>query len=106
MLVKQLLVSSTLIAGYVSARVYKMWSGQTWLGCAILTALVLPLTLTISLTIENSMRLLEDSISHSILEMFYMPVMWMVAAVPIGIVGAYIGFKRRAIKNPFSVHAV
>lgn len=106
LLLKQLLVYSSIIAGYACTRVYKMWAGQNWMGCAILTSLVLPLTLTISLTIENSMRLLEDAISYSLLEMFFMPVVWIIGAVPLGIIGGYIGFKRRAIKNPFSVHAV
>jgi transmembrane 9 superfamily protein 2/4 len=103
---KQLLVYSSIIAGYCSTRVYKMWSGQNWLGCAIITSMVLPLTLTISLSIENSMRLIEDAISYSVLEMFYLPVVWMVGAAPMGVIGGYIGFKRTAIKNPFSVHAV
>jgi hypothetical protein len=52
------------------------------------------------------MKLLENALSYSIFEIFYMPILWLAASLPLGIVGSMIGFKRNAIKNPFSFHAV
>lgn len=103
---KWLLVCTSLAGGYAAARVYKMWGGHSWLALSVATSVTLPLTLTLSLTVENSMRLLEGALSYSVFQMFYMPLLWLLAAIPLGAAGAFVGFKRTAIRNPFSFHAV
>lgn len=53
-----LLILTSVVGGYAAARTYKMWNGQNWLVLALVTSATLPLTLTVSLSIENSMKLL------------------------------------------------
>lgn len=33
-------------------------------------------------------------------------MLWFIIAIPLCIIGSYVGFKRKALSNPFSVHAV
>jgi transmembrane 9 superfamily protein 2/4 len=103
---RSLLIVTSVMGGYSATRVYKMWGGQNWMANSLVTSLILPITLTLSLSIENSMRLLENALSYSIFEMFYLPVLWLAAAIPLGMIGSAYGYKRKAIKNPFNFHAV
>lgn len=46
------IVFTSVLGGYAAARVYKMWNGHKWLVLGLVTTATLPLTITISLSVE------------------------------------------------------
>jgi transmembrane 9 superfamily protein 2/4 len=50
-----------LIAGYYSARIYKMFKGRYWLRCILLTAVAYPLIIILSFLFVNMFLAFEES---------------------------------------------
>jgi len=103
------------LAGYHSARTYKMFKGIYWLRCTILTAVSYPLTIMITFIIIDIFLAAEKSTSETsaavslcyfnynfkvglniILQLI---IYWFCISVPLVFLGSFIGFKRRTIKN-------
>lgn len=94
-------------SGYYSARFYKMFDGEKWLKNALLTAFIYPgiafsmfLIINILLTIENSSASVPFTTTMSLL------LLWLCCSSPLVLIGAFIGVKKKKMKNPCKVNPV
>ncbi|EDW29239.1 GL19593 [Drosophila persimilis] len=96
-----LFVSLGTPAGYVSARIYKSFGGLKWKSNVILTSIVCPgvvfslfFVMNLVLWFENSSGAVPFSTLVALL------ALWFGVSVPLTFVGAYFGFRKRALEHP------
>lgn len=96
-----LFVLCGLIAGYFSARLYKMFKGQQWKKCTLLTAMLFPgiafgifFVLNMFLASENSTGAVPFGTLVSLV------TLWFGISLPLTFFGSYFGFKKPAIEHP------
>ncbi|RKO85692.1 hypothetical protein BDK51DRAFT_21331 [Blyttiomyces helicus] len=95
------------IAGYVSARVYKMLEGENWRWNVALTVTLLPGTLSIVLVILNFVLVSADSSGAvPIGTMMTLILLWFIVYVPLGALGAYRGFQAPLIEHPAKTNKI
>jgi len=88
-------------AGYVSARLYKMFSGKKWKRNTVLTALLYPGTLfVVGFIVNLFVWRAGSSGAVPFTTMLALIVLWFGISVPLAFVGSYFGFKQEEIKNP------
>ncbi|XP_050389902.1 transmembrane 9 superfamily member 2 [Patella vulgata] len=94
-------------AGYVSARIYKMFGGEKWKSNVLLTAFLCPgvifgifFVLNLLLWIEKSSAAIPFSTLIALL------ALWFGISVPLTFVGAYFGFKKRPIEHPVRTNQI
>ncbi|KJE90185.1 hypothetical protein CAOG_01530 [Capsaspora owczarzaki ATCC 30864] len=95
------------VAGYSSAREYKMLGGERWKLNVLLSALLFPGVTFIIMTILNLVLWhRESSNAISLSAMFELLAMWLLVSAPLCFVGAYFGFRRPAITHPLRTNPI
>ncbi|XP_074657551.1 transmembrane 9 superfamily member 2-like [Tubulanus polymorphus] len=94
-------------AGYISARVYKMFGGEKWKSNVILTAFFCPGLVFVDFFIMN-LILWAKSSSAAIPfgTLVALLALWFGVSVPLTFVGAYFGFKRRQVEHPVRTNQI
>ncbi|XP_060069369.1 transmembrane 9 superfamily member 2-like [Ylistrum balloti] len=94
-------------AGYVSARIYKMFGGEKWKSNVIITALFCPgivfgvfFLMNLILWAKGSSAAIPFSTLIALL------ALWFGISVPLTFVGAYFGYKKRAIEHPVRTNQI
>ncbi|XP_041356135.1 transmembrane 9 superfamily member 2-like [Gigantopelta aegis] len=95
------------LAGYVSARIYKMFGGEKWKLNVLLTALLCPGVIFSIFFLLNLMLWIEgSSAAIPFPTIITLLALWLGISVPLTFVGAYFGFKKRPIKYPVRTNQI
>ncbi len=102
-----LFVFMGVFSGYYSARFYKMFEGEKWLKNALLTAIIYP-SLSFSVFFIINLFLWAEGSSAAVpfITILSILVLWLCCSSPLVLIGAFIGMKRKKIKNPCKVNPV
>lgn len=83
------------IAGYVSARVYKMCGGQAWKQNMLMTSLLVPGSIFLLLLLINILFIAQNSSSAVPFgTLFALLALWFFLSIPLSFGGAFLGFTR------------
>lgn len=94
-------------AGYTSSRLYKMMGGESWKKNIILTAFLVPGSLSIILVILNFFLIVvKSSAAVPIGTLAGLLAMWILVSTPLSFIGSYLGFKAPRIENPVKVNQI
>jgi len=89
------------IAGYFSARMYKMFQGPKWLKCTLVTALLYPsFNFVLFYTIDHILITNYSSSSLRFLTAFELVALWFGLSIPLVFLGSLAGYKKQSIQNP------
>lgn len=95
------------IAGYVSARMYKMFKGEDWKTTTLWSGLIFP---GVAFGIFFGLNLLlwykQSSAAVPFAAMTVILVLWLGISIPLVYVGAYRGYSRPAVEFPTRVHHI
>ena len=95
------------IAGYISARVYKMFKGEDWKTTTLWSGLVFP---GVAFSVFFGLNLLlwykDSSAAVPFAAMTVILVLWLGISIPLVYVGAYRGYAKPAIEFPVRVHQI
>lgn len=94
-------------AGYVSSRIYKMFGGEKWKSNVILTAFLCPGIIFFVFFILNLFFWgVGSSAAIPFSTLIALLALWFGVSVPLTFVGAYFGFKKRAIEHPVRTNQI
>ncbi|KAG8553447.1 hypothetical protein GDO81_003413 [Engystomops pustulosus] len=94
-------------AGYVSARMYKTFGGERWKSNVLLTALLCPGIIFADFFVMNVILLAKgSSAAIPFGTLVAILAMWFGISVPLTFLGAYFGFKERAIEHPVRTNQI
>lgn len=94
-------------AGYASARLYKVFSGDQWKTTTMLTATLFPgLIFTVFFVLNLLIWGQKSSGAVPFTTMFALLVLWFGISVPLVFVGSYYGFRKEAIELPVRTNQV
>lgn len=79
--------------GYVSARLYKFFSGTYWLPLTFLTSVSLTGFVYACLTVMNICEFIETE-KNIVSDIYIMLMIWVTLNIPLCLVGTYAGFKQ------------
>lgn len=94
-------------AGYVSARIYKSFGGIKWKSNVILTSMVCP-GVVFSLFFVMNLVLWGEGSSGAVpfSTLVALLALWFGVSVPLTFVGAYFGFRKRALEHPVRTNQI
>jgi len=96
-----------IIAGYVSARFYKMWKGEDWKKTTLLTAFLYPGTVFVIFFVLNLFIWgTKSSGAVPFTTMFALLVLWFGISVPLVFLGAFFGYKKAPIALPVRTNQI
>lgn len=94
-------------AGYVSARIYKSFGGEKWKSNVLLTSMLAPgivfglfFVMNLVLWVKGSSAAIPFSTLVGLL------ALWWLVSVPLTFVGAFVGFRKRAIEHPVRTNQI
>lgn len=94
-------------AGYISARIYKSFGGEKWKSNVLLTSMLAPgvvfglfFIMNLVLWAKGSSAAIPFSTLVGLL------ALWWLVSVPLTFVGAFIGFRKRAIDHPVRTNQI
>lgn len=94
-------------SGYVSSRVYKMFGGEKWKSNVILTAFLVPgICFGVFFTLNLFLWAKGSSAAIPFTTLLALLALWFGVSVPLTFVGAYFGFKKRAIEHPVRTNQI
>ncbi len=94
------------VAGYVTARFYKTFKGESWQFAAACTALGFPGISFIALCVKQSLTIFQGfTYSVPFITMIQLFVLWLGVSAPLVFLGAYFGYKQDAIEIPIMTAA-
>ncbi|KAH9372181.1 hypothetical protein HPB48_021104 [Haemaphysalis longicornis] len=94
-------------AGYVSARIYKSFGGEQWKLNVLLTALVCPgAVFVVFFALNLLLWAKESSAAVPFTTLLALLALWFGISLPLTFVGAYLGFKRRALESPVRTNQI
>lgn len=100
-------VCFSVVTGYVSARIYKMWQGEYWKMNVALSAFLVPGVIFIIFSISNTIFWATHSSSALPFGTFVVLILlWFVISIPLCILGAYFGFTQAAIESPCKINQI
>ncbi|XP_065848748.1 transmembrane 9 superfamily member 7-like [Euphorbia lathyris] len=95
------------LAGYSSARLYKMFNGTHWKKLTFKTAFMFPGILFTIFFLLNALIWGEKSSGAVPFgTMFTLVLLWFGISVPLVFIGSYIGFKNSTIENPVKTNKI
>ncbi|PHT45899.1 Transmembrane 9 superfamily member 9 [Capsicum baccatum] len=96
-----------LLAGYTSARLYKMFKGTEWKRITLKTAFMFPGILFAIFFVLNAL-IWEERSSGAVPfgTMFALVCLWFGISVPLVFVGSYLGYKKPAIEDPVKTNKI
>mmetsp|Transcript_128304 Transcript_128304/g.256254 ORF Transcript_128304/g.256254 Transcript_128304/m.256254 type:complete len:618 (-) Transcript_128304:142-1995(-) len=96
-----------ILAGYVSARSYKMWKGEDWKKTTLLTAFCYPGTVFCIFFLLNLFIWgAKSSGAVPFTTMFALLVLWFGISVPLVFLGAFFGYKKAPIPLPVRTNQI
>lgn len=96
-----------LLAGYTSARLYKMFKGTEWKKITLKTAFTFPGAVFSVFFILNALIWGEQSSGAVPFgTMFALVFLWFGISVPLVFIGSYLGFKKPAIEDPVRTNKI
>merc|ERR1719195_2410872 len=95
------------LAGYVSARFYKMWKGEDWKKTTLMTAFLYAGTVfTIFFILNLFIWGTQSSGAVPFATMFALLVLWFGISVPLVFLGAFFGFKKEPVPLPVRTNQI
>lgn len=96
-----------LFAGYMSARLYKMFKGTEWKKNTLKTAFMFPGIVSTLFFILNALIWGEKSSGAlPFTTMFALVLLWFGISVPLVFIGSYFGYKKPAIEDPVRTNKI
>jgi len=94
-------------AGYVSARIYKSFSGEKWKSNVLLTSMVCP-GIVFALFFVMNLILWANASSAAIpfTTLLALLALWFGISVPLTFVGSYFGFRKRPFDHPVRTNQI
>ncbi|XP_011304608.1 transmembrane 9 superfamily member 2 isoform X1 [Fopius arisanus] len=94
-------------AGYVSARIYKSFGGEKWKSNVLLTAMLSP-GIVFSLFFILNLVLWSKGSSAAVpfSTLVALLALWIGVSVPLTFIGAYFGFRKRALEHPVRTNQI
>merc|ERR1719215_1606650 len=93
--------------GYASARVYKVFNGDDWKTCTLMTAFLYPgIIFLIFFVLNLFIWGQRSSGAVPFTTMFAVLVLWFGISVPLVFLGAYFGFRKEAIELPVRTNQI
>eukprot|EP01147_Barroeca_monosierra_P007166 gene7166-9647_t len=87
-------------AGYVSARVYKMFGGEKWKTNTTLTATLVPgIIFAIFFVLNLLLWIEQSSAAIPFGTLIVLVLLWFFVSVPLTFVGAYFGYKKETLQH-------
>merc|ERR1711981_884002 len=94
-------------AGYVSSRIYKSFGGEKWKSNVLLTSMLCPGIVFGHFFLMNLVLWYEDSSAAiPFLTLVALLALWFCVSVPLTFVGAFFGFRKRAIEHPVRTNQI
>ncbi|KAF2898668.1 hypothetical protein ILUMI_07502 [Ignelater luminosus] len=94
-------------AGYVSARVYKSFGGEKWKSNVLLTSMLSPGVVFFLFFIMNLVLWSKgSSAAVPFTTLLALLALWFGVSVPLTFVGAYFGFRKRALEHPVRTNQI
>jgi transmembrane 9 superfamily protein 2/4 len=94
-------------AGYVSARIYKMFGGEKWKSNVILSAFLCPgIVFGVFFVLNLFLWGKGSSAAIPFTTLLALLALWFGISVPLTFVGAYFGFKKRPIEHPVRTNQI
>lgn len=95
------------MAGYGSARLYKLFGGKNWKKSTLLTATVFPGVIFALFSVLNVIATVENSSTAvPFVWILCLLVLWLGVSSPLVFVGSYFGFKKDAIEVPVRTNQI
>ncbi|KAJ3387916.1 hypothetical protein HDU92_001745 [Lobulomyces angularis] len=95
------------IAGYFSARMYKMFGGEKWKRNVLVTATFIPgIVFGVFFLLNFFLIGANSSGAVGFSTMIALVSMWFLVSLPLCFVGAYFGFKRERIEHPVRTNQI
>lgn len=94
-------------AGYVSARVYKSFGGEKWKSNVLLTSMLSPGVVFCLFFVMNLLLWGKgSSAAVPFTTLLALLALWFGVSVPLTFVGAYFGFRKRALEHPVRTNQI
>lgn len=94
-------------AGYTSARLYKMFGGEAWKRCVVLTATLIPGVLSVILLTLNFFLVgAHSSAAVPFGTLAGLLGLWILISCPLCFAGAYLGFKKAKAEYPVRINQI
>ena len=94
-------------AGYVSARIYKSFGGERWKSNVLLTSMLCPGIVFAHFFVMNLVLWSRDSSAAiPFFTLVALLALWFGVSVPLTFVGAFFGFRRRAVEHPVRTNQI
>ncbi|KAG9298808.1 hypothetical protein G9A89_015829 [Geosiphon pyriformis] len=95
------------VSGYVSARIYKMYGGESWRKNVFLTAFLFPM-LIFSIFIFLNFFLISVKSSGAVpaTTLLIIVALWFLVSVPLSMIGSFFGFKKPRIEQPVRTNQI
>ncbi|RIA89431.1 hypothetical protein C1645_694367 [Glomus cerebriforme] len=95
------------VAGYVSARVYKMFNGDSWKKNVFLTAFLFPsLIFTIFVVLNFFLVSAKSSGAVPATTLLAIIGLWFLISVPLCFIGSFFGFRKPKIEHPVRTNQI
>ncbi len=95
------------IAGYLSARVYKLMQGKLWKRSTFLTATLFPGVVAVIMLLINAAAAYEgSSATIPFATMAAIFALWVGVSTPLVLVGSFFGFKKETIEVPVRTNQI
>ncbi len=95
------------LAGYWSARFYKMFNQSQWLKTALITAFFFPSLAFGIFFLVNTFLIMEDSIGAvPFSTMVALLLLWLCCSSPLVLIGSFVAMKKKPFKNPGKINPV
>lgn len=96
-----------ILAGYVSARLYKMFGGEQWKTNVLLASFLVPGIIFIIFFVLNLILWhMQSSAAVPFGTLLALVTLWFCVSVPLTFLGAYFGFKKAAFENPVRTNQI
>jgi len=95
------------VAGYVSARIYKMFNGDSWKKNVFLTAFLFPsLIFTIFFVLNFFLVSAKSSGAVPATTLLAIIGLWFLISVPLCFIGSFFGFRKQKIEHPVRTNQI
>ncbi|XP_014485207.1 PREDICTED: transmembrane 9 superfamily member 2 isoform X1 [Dinoponera quadriceps] len=94
-------------AGYVAARIYKSFGGEKWKSNVLLTSMLSPgIVFSLFFTMNLIFWVNGSSAAVPFSTLIALLALWFGVSVPLTFIGAYFGFKKRALEHPVRTNQI
>ncbi|KAI9258103.1 Endomembrane protein 70-domain-containing protein [Phascolomyces articulosus] len=92
---------TSVVAGYYSSRIYKVFRGRSWFFNTVLTSILVPGSIFSCLMIESFFAWsLRSSRAISVKGWLVLTIVWFLVSMPLTFLGAFVGDRRERIEHP------